>query len=173
MCVAIFHDDLVDVSALRILFGAGDPAFDTGDTARFREVAHKLRIKRCIELERIGDAGQGCVAFTCLRALELACFRREVLQAIGVNIRRLAHRVIAVPEMVKAHALHRGTILAKGMDIALAQTPPIDELNTQLERRIRLANKIVFIKPQQTVEIGDVRDGRFADPDCANGLAFN
>jgi hypothetical protein len=55
------------------------------------------------------------------------------------------------------------TIGSKGMNVTASLPIPIDELDAELERPLRIADKVVLIETQQRVERTDRRDGRFAN----------
>src|SRR5687768_8938928 len=77
------------------------------------------------------------------------------------------------PQLVKLDRLRIQAELAKGMDVAIAQALPIDELDAELERALRVADELVFIEAQQRIERQQRRNRRFANTDRADLLRFD
>src|SRR3546814_18879939 len=59
------------------------------------------------------------------------------------------------------------------MDIAFADAPEIVEIDAQLIGRVRGAHEGGLVDTEPLAEAADVRQGRIADPDDADNLAFD
>src|ERR1051326_7434859 len=59
------------------------------------------------------------------------------------------------------------------IEVCVAETPPIHELNRKLERALRVANEVVFVEPQIAVELADCRYRRFADAHGSDFFRFD
>jgi hypothetical protein len=57
---------------------------------------------------------------------------------------------------------------AERVHVRLALFPPVDELDSQLERSLRVSQEIVFVEPDHPVEGGDRGDRRLAHADDAD-----
>src|SRR5690606_4002407 len=99
------------------------------------------------------------------RTLELAGACRENLQVVALERRRFARFRVAQPVVMEVQAFHGNPERSECVEIALTRPPPIDELDTELEGRVRGPNEVVFVQIEQSVEVQNVRDGRLADPD--------
>jgi hypothetical protein len=62
---------------------------------------------------------------------------------------------------------------SKAVDIAVARSQPVDELNPQLEARLRSPHELGFVELDQLIVFLDRRDGRFANTDGADRFAFD
>ena len=70
-------------------------------------------------------------------------------------------------------ANYRDDFVWRYMDIAVAYSSPVVELNAELERALRLPDEFGLIDSQQAIELRKRWDGRFADPDDTDLLGFN
>src|SRR5690606_11571052 len=87
--------------------------------------------------------------------------------------RRLALERLSHPMLVKRHAADARAIGTEGMDIAIADTRPVDELDAELERRLRLRHQVAFVEPQAPLEEANVRQRRLADADGTDFFGFD
>ncbi len=94
-------------------------------------------------------------------------------EGILFDTRRVAVLPGAQPVLKQRHAIDGLAVDAEGMDIAVAITAPVDEIDTQLERAIGIAHELDFIDTQEVVEILDLRQGRFTDTDGAYFIGFD
>ena len=62
---------------------------------------------------------------------------------------------------------------AEGMDIAVAQFAPIDELDAELETALHRGQHFALVNFKQAIEVEKRRDSRFANPDRADFLGFD
>lgn len=58
--------------------------------------------------------------------------------------------------------------LAKAVDVAVAQTPPVDKLDAQFKRGLGLAHELVFVDIEHAVEQGNDRDRGLTHTDRAD-----
>ena len=75
--------------------------------------------------------------------------------------------------MVERNPLHLVAIVSEGVDIAVAQFSPVDELDAQFEAALNCRQQFAFVNFEQAVEIEEGRYRRFADADCADHLRFD
>src|ERR1700722_11402144 len=64
-------------------------------------------------------------------------------------------------------------VLAEGVQVGVAEPRPVSKLDAQLEGALGLADHIVFVDPEQSIEGPDRRDGRFADSPRADPRRFD
>src|SRR6185369_576167 len=62
---------------------------------------------------------------------------------------------------------------AEAVDVAVARPQPIDELNAELERGLGTPHEFGLVQLHELVVLLDRGDGRLADADRANRLAFD
>ena len=74
---------------------------------------------------------------------------------------------------MEVQSFHVDTIGAKGVNIALTDSSPIDEFNTKFKGRVCCTNKIVFIDAQQSIEVLDMRYRCFAYANRSNRFRFD
>ena len=75
--------------------------------------------------------------------------------------------------MIELDAVERPTDVAELMEIFVTAVDPAGEFDTELERRVGLAQELVLVDPQLVVEFEDWRNGRFADADCPDRFGFD
>src|SRR5688572_957375 len=75
--------------------------------------------------------------------------------------------------MMEVQTFHVDAVGTERMDIPLADPAPVDELDSELERRVGLAHEGVFIESQQAIEVENVRDGGLAHTDGADGIRLD
>src|SRR5258708_14748163 len=61
---------------------------------------------------------------------------------------------------------------AEAVHVRIAETAPVDELNAQFERRLGLADEVVFIDVERLIELPDLRNRGFADANRADFVGF-
>lgn len=61
----------------------------------------------------------------------------------------------------------------EAVHVAVAEARPVDELDAELERALRLADELRLLDLEEVVERDEMRDGRLADPDDADLLGLD
>src|SRR5512138_832596 len=77
------------------------------------------------------------------------------------------------PVLMEIDPVHVDAVNAEGMDISVAYVSPIDELDTELEGRVRLLHELGFVQAEDPIEVDDVGDRGLADADRADLLGFD
>jgi hypothetical protein len=75
--------------------------------------------------------------------------------------------------MVEVERTDLAAIAAERVHVAVADAPPVVEVDAQLEGGARLAHELVLVEPEQLVHLDDRRDRRLADPDRADFGRFD
>src|SRR5689334_4537194 len=65
------------------------------------------------------------------------------------------------------------TDLAEAVDVLVAEARPIDELDAELERALRLLDEVGFDDAKRVIELLEVGHGRFADTHGADFLGLD
>ena len=78
-----------------------------------------------------------------------------------------------VPHMVERHALHLIAIIAKGVDIAVADLAPVDELDSQFETALDSGHHFALVNFEQAIEIQEGRNRGFTNADGADHFRFD
>src|SRR5512138_3065733 len=60
------------------------------------------------------------------------------------------------PVLMEIDPVHVDAVNAEGMDISVAYVSPIDELDTELEGRVRLLHELGFVQAEDPIEVDDV-----------------
>src|SRR4051794_28678748 len=99
---------------------------------------------------------------------------RNAIIADILGITRIArHLPVAQPNVVELHSGAVAAIDTERVDVAVAPPRPVDELDAELERRLRFADEFVFIDSEQAIEVEQRRYGRLANADGADLFRFN
>src|SRR3954447_13973496 len=77
------------------------------------------------------------------------------------------------PELMKFYGLDIEAECAKGMKVALADSRPVDELDAQFERCVRVPDEVIFIDSEHGVERDDGRNRGFAYTNDADLFRFD
>jgi hypothetical protein len=169
--VALHHRARLQAQGLHMpIFGPGvhllHDAFHPLDTQAFAIGAQIACVQAGIKVKGIGHLRQGRVGQVGARAHELVLQTGRGVDRIGLQRLGLAGQVLLEPVLVK---VHRPVVLAnhaKAVDVAVAQAPPIHELNTELEAGLGLPHELVFVDFEHAVEQRDHRNRGLAH---ANG----
>ena len=97
------------------------------------------------------------------------CPRHRVIVKIG----RLSRRLCAQPILVDGQDVERFAMRAEGVEIAVVQLSPIDELDAQFERTESCLHKFAFVYAEHLVERADRRNSCFANAHRADFFGFN
>ena len=108
---------------------------------------------------RVGDA---------FDAREPRLLRRQPVEAVVPERTRRTLRLVAQPIVMKRDVGEVATDGPEGMHVRMPLLVPVDELDAELERALRLPQEIVFVDLHQLVELLDRRDRRLADTDDAD-----
>ena len=107
------------------------------------------------------------------RGHELAALCGNGMQRVGSDVLGLAGEKQLQPVLVKRQ---EAVIVADGperVEVTIAQAPPVDELDAELERAAHLPHELGLVDPKGPIERLEVRPGRFTDPDRADLLGFD
>src|SRR5688572_29515736 len=74
---------------------------------------------------------------------------------------------------MKGHTFHVQAKRPERMDVTVSGSSPVDELDAELEGRLRLADEVVLVEAQHPVEVLDLRDRRLADAHRADFLGLD
>src|ERR1700704_6735656 len=92
---------------------------------------------------------------------------------MGADVGGLAGEEQLQPVLVKRQQPVVVADGAEAMNVAIPGTPPVDELDAELEGAAYLADELDLIDLQHAVEELQVRNGGFAHPDRADLLGFD
>src|SRR5206468_8976006 len=156
-----------------VLDDVDDSALGADDAPAFGHSAEVGGVERGVELERVGDARQRRVRLVGARVEEAAVEARNHAERIVVQRRWIAERLALEPEMMEVDPEHVEAVVAERMDVAVADVRPVAELDAELVGGVGGPDEVAFVEADQLVEQGDLRNGRFADPDRADLLGFD
>jgi hypothetical protein len=122
-----------DVSRLRVNGHIDDLAFDALDAALLAELAQESRIQAGVEVERVRDLVQRRVLDLLRRPHELVPARRDMIDAVVAELRRLAEPMHPLPVLLEADRPQALADSPETVDIAFARISPVDELDAELE----------------------------------------
>ena len=162
-----------DEAALAVALDAGDAAFGACRALPLGAAAQVSGIAPGVELEGVSDLAERRIGVLGRRPGHLAGLRRDGGYRIGIKVGRIAERAALEPVMVELDPTHIRSIESERVDIAMAKTRPVDELDAQLVGRVRFADELVLVDPEHGVEQVDLRDRRLADADGADGFGFD
>jgi hypothetical protein len=136
-----------------------NPAFGVPHAALLRQLAQIARVESGVEMIGIGDVGQWRV---CRRIRvperELAARRHDCLQRILADRRRAPGEELLEPELMERQGPERTTDDAKAMDVAIADSRPVLEMDAELDRALRTLDEFGLIDAERLpVERADVR----------------
>ena len=89
--------------------------------------------------------------------------REHDAERIFIEARGVAELAQAQPELVERDAVDVRPEVAERMDVAIADPPPIAELDAEFDRGLGRLHERRFADVQRTVEIADVRKRGLAD----------
>ena len=143
-----------------------DPAFNAGYTVLFSLLAQEPRIGRRIDMVGIAQR-------ILLQQTEPACFRGHQLRGVAAILFGKAERPGFEPEGLEACRPATLTCEAEGMNIVMADSPPVFELDGQLEGSLHPGQKFCFINIQQAMHGSERRYGCLADTNRTYGIRFH
>ncbi|EGF91605.1 hypothetical protein ABI_30220 [Asticcacaulis biprosthecium C19] len=158
-----------EMTALRILVDLDDLAFLAHHPARLGIPPQEASVERRVEMEGVVE-------------LDRIAIRQPPHQALA---RRLGFQVEtgivvaapqgqqALPEVGEGHAVGIDADGAERVEIGMSHPAPVDELDTQLETGIGLADELILVEAEQVIVHPDHRDGGFTDPDRADLFRFD
>ena len=104
---------------------------------------------------------------------ELSGICRAQFEAIVIITVVMPAQQPFAPEMLEPGRPVVASCRTERMEVFLAVALPVLELDTEFERRLRLAHELGFVDAKQTVEVDEWRDGCFAHSDCSDRIAFD
>ena len=107
------------------------------------------------------------------RVPETTHLRGHVRQAVIPEGGLVAREPLLEPVVVKSHAIHVLAIGTERMHVGVPDPQPVDELDAELERRIRMAHEIGFVEAEAPVEVVYGGNRGFADTDSSDRLRFD
>src|SRR5690606_25247266 len=170
--LAAFEHDRRDEPVLAPLLHVHNLPFGTNHAPLLGVTPQEARIQCRVEVKRISNIGKWGIPGVD-RAHELPASARNGLQGEVAQVRGGLEQPVLQPVGVKRYAFHAQTERPERMNIAMADTGPIDELNAELESRSSASNKVVLVQRKHPIERPHLRDGRLADADRANLLRFD
>ena len=78
-----------------------------------------------------------------------------------------------VPDLVERDAPDLIAVSAEGVNVAVTQLAPIDELNAKLEAALDSGEQLTLVNLEQLVELYEGWYGRFAHPNGADGFGLD
>ena len=151
-----------------------DLAFGAPHAARLGVAAQIRGIQTRVEVIGVGDVRKGRGRRHIVRGRhEFAERGGGGVQGVGADVDGLAREEQLQPILVKRQ---QSVVVADGaeaMNVAIPGTPPVDELDAELEGATHLADELDLGDLQHAVEELQVRYGGFAHPDGADLLGFD
>ena len=86
---------------------------------------------------------------------------------------RLAREVLLEPILVKINGPVVLSNDTEAVDIAIPQLPPVDELNSEFERCLRIPHELVFVQIEQAIEQIDHRNGGLSNANRGNLIGLH
>src|SRR5205823_9712645 len=77
------------------------------------------------------------------------------------------------PIMMRRDAVDELAIIAEAVEMTVADGPPVDEFDAELEAALRRTDELALVDAENTVENLHQRHCRFADADGADCLGFD
>ncbi len=167
-----FERDRGDKAALAIQLYIIHPPFLPHDAALLGIFAQETGIGGCVDVIGVIDRRQ-IIARQIVGLGELAEVGRHRFGVEHLNRALVALRLLLMPDVVERKPGHLIAVIAKGVDVAVSQLAPVDELNAQLEAALHCGEHFRLVDFEQPLEIDERGNSRLAHPDCADGLAFD
>src|SRR5215208_243137 len=150
-----------------------DLAFGPLHAVLLGEAAQIFRIKRSVEVEGVRDMTDRRISHVRPRMHELVLERRGAVDREIGEVAGTAALVRPQPVMVAAEPFPVLADDSERVDVAVAFTQPVDELDAELERGLAALHELGFVELDQLIVFLDRRDRRFADADGADRFAFD
>ena len=141
-------------------------AFDPGYAILFRLLAQQPGICRGIDMVRIAQR-------ILLQQAKPACFRGHQFRGVATVVFGKTELPGLEPEMLKAGCPAALAGEAKGMNVVMADSPPVFETDAQLDGALHAGQKFCLIDLQQAVHRSEWRYGRLTDANRTDGVRFH
>ena len=140
--------------------------------ALLRNAAQETGVKRGVEVKGVAQPVELRVGYA-RYAGKAALARGGLVEGITAQFACHAFAAAAQPVLPEFDQIQALPDLAEAMHIAFADPAPVLEFNAQLEGALGGAEELVLVDPDQPVEQADRGNGRFADADDPDLVAFN
>jgi len=147
-------------------------AFAAAHAALLGIAAQEPTIKPGIEMIGIADTANRGIAHL-VHAAKSPAFGGNGIERIVPQTAVAAGALAAQPVVVKRQRPERHPCFAEGMQVRIADTAPIVELDAELECALRRAQHFVFIQTEKRIDQPDLWDGGLADTDDADLLGLD
>src|SRR6185312_6460272 len=166
---SILEQHLGNEPVLRALPHVDHSSLDPPHATRFAVAAQISGVQACIEMEGIPQGSEHRTG-PALRTRKAIQCRGDGAQVVVAELSgiRFAHLPQLEPELMELDRLQIQAVDAEGMQVPASRAVPVDELDAELEGSLRVAEEIVLVDLEQTVERPDGRDRRLSHPDGAD-----
>ncbi len=149
-----------------------DLAFYATDPAFFGVGAKILGVQCRIKMVGISDVGTDGSRVG-VGADELSLPGRDGAQAVVIDGMGVAVGAAVQPVLMEIKPIHVDAVTAERVNITVALTAPVDELDAQLEGRVGRLQELVFVDTEKLIEVNDIRNCGFTDPDYTDFIGFD